>query len=821
MERTACQLRASARTALSHGPAFGAGTCYLALSLLYFWPALHTGAVPLPLMNIYLAHDAVWAVPPTPALAGGANRLLGDISGFYYPYLVFAIACLRAGTFPLWNPYLFGGLPFFAANQAAVLYPINLMCYWLGPQQFWVATGILRLVLAGEGMYLLLRRLGTNWLGALLGGGVYMFAAFNIVWLYFPIHNVAALLPLALWLIVRSITQPRASEVLALAALIAAQLFGGHPETAVLSLGICASVAGFFLVGQATWRRAGAALVLGLALGVGLATVQWLPTLALVRTSYTLAERLQATEPAQQDANFAPLGGVHHVARGNLRSWLLLVAPDLWGSPRGEQIRYWHPWRTNYNEMAGYIGLVTLPLVLVGALCGKHRRAAWCFSLLFGISLLLLYPLPGVAAIGRLPLLNIAYGMRFGLGIALSGAVLAGIGIDWLCEAEPLAFVGTMLVLLELVAISLAVAYDLWNGQRLRWALGFTPDNQTRTLIAAVFHRSNWRPLVPGIAGLLAALPLLAAARRWITPRRAVALIVPLALAELLVVGSDYNGLTFPAAIYPTTPALTWLQQRGEPLRLLNLDDTLWGNSAMTQGLQVVSGIDDLVPYAQRQFIFRGLLGIRWSAEQDILLAQTQRFADLMNVRYILAARPVVRDRPGPALRLELQAGALRVYRNATALPRAYATSTIVHAQPQSAVNVVFSPQFDPHRAVVVEAALPAVLRRGAVRLGPVPLVSYQPNRVELAPDLAAPAVVVLTDGFDPDWQVTIDGQAARLLRANGMFRGVLVPGGPHRIVFSYHPRLVLWGGLVSGSVLAACIAWAAGVAVYSRRGGL
>jgi hypothetical protein len=84
--------------------------CYLALSVVFFWPALWFGAVPLPLLNPYVT-DPVWSAFAPPGLATGTNTLLSDLSGFYYPYLAFTIASLRAGQFPLWNPYLFGRQP--------------------------------------------------------------------------------------------------------------------------------------------------------------------------------------------------------------------------------------------------------------------------------------------------------------------------------------------------------------------------------------------------------------------------------------------------------------------------------------------------------------------------------------------------------------------------------------------------------------------------------------------------------------------------------------------------------------------------------------
>src|SRR5947207_7929007 len=107
MLRSARQLCSYFRSASRHAPSLGAGACYLALCLLYFWPSVRTDTVPLPLLNAYLVQDPVWPAPRVLPLARGANLLLGDLSGFYYPYLTFTIASLHAGVFPLWNPYLF------------------------------------------------------------------------------------------------------------------------------------------------------------------------------------------------------------------------------------------------------------------------------------------------------------------------------------------------------------------------------------------------------------------------------------------------------------------------------------------------------------------------------------------------------------------------------------------------------------------------------------------------------------------------------------------------------------------------------------------
>jgi hypothetical protein len=196
-----------------------------------------------------------------------------------------------------------------------------------------------------------------------------------------------------------------------------------------------------------------------------------------------------------------------------------------------------------------------------------------------------------------------------------------------------------------------------------------------------------------------------------------------------------------------------------------------------------------------------------------VVLDWGQRLLDLMSVGYVTSSRMVVNGPRGAELPLELQDGAARLYRNDTALPRAFAASAVVQANERNAEDRAFSPTFDPHKAVVLEEAPPPGLP-GAAPVRPVAILSYTPDRVELAPELPSPSVVVLADSYDPDWRVTIDGQPTRLLRANARFRGVFVPAGAHRVVFSYQPPLVGYSALISVATLAGCL-----ICLFVKRG--
>lgn len=67
-------------------------------------------------------------------------------------------------------------------------------------------------------------------------------------------------------------------------------------------------------------------------------------------------------------------------------------------------------------------------------------------------------------------------------------------------------------------------------------------------------------------------------------------------------------------------------------------------------------------------------------------------------------------------------------------------------------------------------------------------IVSWSPDRVEIEVDSLQPGVLVLHEAFYPGWLVEVDGQPARLLRANVLFRGVEVSEGRHNVVFRFAP---------------------------------
>jgi hypothetical protein len=151
------------------------------------------------------------------------------------------------------------------------------------------------------------------------------------------------------------------------------------------------------------------------------------------------------------------------------------------------------------------------------------------------------------------------------------------------------------------------------------------------------------------------------------------------------------------------------------------------------------------------------------------------------------------------------------VYENRSAFPRAFTVSRWESATGAAAARArALSPKFDPRHAAVLEGEAAGSGHDGAVRI-----VEYSATRLLLTVEMNGPGLIVLTDTFYPGWEARIDGQAAHIHRVNGVFRGVFVEGGRHKIAMRFRPASQFWGLILSATGLTVAV----GLIVASRRG--
>ncbi len=224
-----------------------------------------------------------------------------------YAVREFGTAMIRSGHLPLWNPYIFGGMPFVGAFDGDIFYPPTLLLRLLLRADLAVTWAfILHVVLAGWFTYLWLRASGLGFAAAGIGGLAYELGG-PIASLVSPGHDgklyVSALLPLALCFILLGIRDGKRWCWPMLALTVGFAALAPHPQIFEYFL-LTAGAYALFVAAPlrpahtaASWwsravigirsvagRRLGAALA-AVILGLVISAVQFLPVAQFVAWS--------------------------------------------------------------------------------------------------------------------------------------------------------------------------------------------------------------------------------------------------------------------------------------------------------------------------------------------------------------------------------------------------------------------------------------------------------------------------------------------------------------------------------------------------------
>ncbi|MBI4066257.1 YfhO family protein, partial [Candidatus Gottesmanbacteria bacterium] len=147
------------------------------------------------------------------------------------PAKVFFSQELIQGRFPLWNPYIFSGTPFFADINLAVLHPLNLLYLALLPFRA-LTLSILVLFLVGSiGMYVLSKAIRLSSFASVTGAIVFGFSGTLIVYANnISILQVVVLVPwvIAMWIGYWAV--PSGKRLAAFVLVASLQVLSGHPQ---------------------------------------------------------------------------------------------------------------------------------------------------------------------------------------------------------------------------------------------------------------------------------------------------------------------------------------------------------------------------------------------------------------------------------------------------------------------------------------------------------------------------------------------------------------------------------------------------------------
>ncbi|MCZ7567183.1 MAG: lysylphosphatidylglycerol synthase domain-containing protein [Ardenticatenaceae bacterium] len=768
---------AGARTVVARRPRaawladVAAAALILALVALFFW--------------------RLWAPNPADRVAFP----IGDFTNQYYPLRRFVAAALASGHLPFWNPSIFGGQPGLADPQAAALYPPALLNALLwGPRFPLIALeleAVAHIALAALGMYAFIRgALELGVLPAVTGALVFAFGGYLTG---FPIEQVtilesAAWLPWLLLAIHRAANPARpqryrASRSAAGALLLGLAVLAGHPQTALYLSYVTLAYALFRLGrprrgGWRAWLRVALPLAAIFPLGAGLAAAQWLPTQAFIaessRSSLDYAFARTGLGWDELLTLFVPQLVGSNPLYGGIGALVLVLIAGLTGL--GRQQRFWLLAALASLLLALGGNSFFFDLVYLSVPGFAHVRSQERVLLLFALALAL-FAAWGMVTLDQLP---DEPTLRERLKRAVGGAerwlplLLAPLLAFWWLRALLIAgyrgdagvfdafYEGYVFFVIMLLA----------NWGLLRWLAAGGPREEQPA-------REEFSPVLPS-------------RRRSLIPagrRGAPLLLVGLLLFDLFSVNrAAHIGPPATEVLRPPQPLLDALQTAlaATPARVAVVGaPPINGNDGMRWGLPLLTGNEPL----------------RLSNTKDFLLkVEPWRQFQLLHVGYVVADRDLAAEAPALYERLAGDEGAFLVRLREPAPYAWLVGQTEILAAGRSEIRERLNdPRFDPMAVALFDEPEPAAERpvKGAVTVD-----ARAPGFIRLHTSVPAAAILVVAEPFTKGWRATIDGQPAKVRRANILNTALPLAPGEHIVTLHYEQAGWRQGLAISGASL-------------------
>jgi hypothetical protein len=702
-----------------------------------------------------------------------------DSKNQFYAFFRFLSATLRAGEWPFWNPYHYGGHPSVADPQSLVFSPVFVAWGLLDPAPTMRAFDLVvfaHLLAGGIAVAVIGWRARWPIPSSVMAAALFMFGGAASGRLqHTGIILSYSLFPIA-WLFLQHAIERRSYASATGFAIFAAAAALGRNQTALLLCAALAAAAFAEILRSAEpvrylRERSGVLLTMALT-GGALLIVPVLLTLQFAQLSNRPAESLDdALRGSLYPANLATL------AVANIF--------DTSGT-------YWGPGAATLPEVAltddseNYLFVGASPMLILlwfGISGGGAWRpgcrlmtsilAATCLFMLgrYGLFYELAFRFfPGIDLFRR------PTDASFLFGIALSflvGHALADYVREGLPRFRPISTVVTVAVTAATVAS--AIAFSARSGHAL--------DAAREALVA-------------GVIMLIAALILLSARRRR-SRLRAAALVALVGIVELLWWNtasrlnaqsrSNYAVLEAPegaeaTAIAVLEEAIAADHRRGDHPRIevLGLGGS-WQNLAMVRGWEAINGYNPL-----RIGIYDDLVSPgeeNWSISHRRFSSSFPNYnsplAQALGLTYLVMGRPLG-ELPGlaapPAPDVLLDGPLVWIYRISAALPRAFICDL-------SEAIATEANRSTPGRTISYGCP-----PRSTQPTSQVKIESARPDSVELVTMSTANGFLVLHDLYYPGWTANVDGNSAQIMPVALLFRGVLVPAGTHRVTFRFEP---------------------------------
>ena len=699
-------------------------------------------------------------------------------------FRAFGFGHLRQGHLPLWNPYIFGGAPYYGSFATGLMYPPN----WL---EFVVPSNVaynwyfaLHLYLGGLFTHFVCRARGLSPLPSLLAGTIFMFAGPFFLHVN-PGHPTVvggiAWLPLVVLALDRFTDTGRWRWLVAGAFGVAMQIYAGaqHFYLGGIVFGVYAALLTFATTGK---RR------------------QRLRPLFAYAAIYGLALLLSAAQlfPAIEAKPESARGGgvpIEFAATFSLppENLATLLSPHLFGAGRDYFGR-------NYLwEMCLFASVTGLMLALGALARSDPRRRFTATMVVVSLVLALGYHSPLFKLLYyHVPGYNTFRGAaKFSAFAVLFLAILAAVGLDQLQQRDARVARRRLIVLISAAGLILVASLLIRTGagpwvdllQRIH-ASGEGENRSIDLTDAAFAQLSGQRAGDQLLLAFAAAAILIALVWLHGHTRRAAYLIVALAALELLVFARRYIAMTDAMPPLPA-PWQTLLAANPGDYRVI-LPAERWANWGMVYGFENLYGYDSSSLSARlAEFLAFSQGRDPATGNQYLTFTKFPSYFNLLRTRFVLLpdkSRPHV-ELPDP-------------------LPHALLISDYdVEPDRDAMLARLAESTFDPRKLVLLETE-PAIKPQSGAERGRLAVTEVSTDELRIQVDAPANAILLVTDNYSRLWRATplAPGPQATydVLLANRVLRAIPLQAGKHDIRLHYEPRGVRIGFITTTLTLAA-----------------
>lgn len=671
-------------------------------------------------------------------------------------------------TIPLWNQYSGCGMPLIGDIQASVFAPVHLAL------AFFPSARTYNLILIGEigfcllGAYALGRLLTLERLPATLSCLAYTFSPYVLYYLELLSGTSQALLPALLASYVYAARCTGRLPLLAATLMTATFVLSGHPESSLY--GVTFACLLYFTVGYSRlghesssgrspvslWRNL---LKIGV-LSFGLSAPVLLPFVEFLSCgdSYKYGDGAAA---------YAPWQGLV----------LNLIQPC-------------------YGPSSPFLGAIAWLLMPLSIFAARRQRL-----LLFSLAAMALVSLSFIGRLGWLDAVLNVRPLSYLITVylipmfLLFASLMAGLGLQVLTvRRQPyLSRVYRKIFRVVGTAASIAVLVPLavfYSG------ISLSSFDFDQTLPSMHFELHSMFLNIALVVFFLVLLKLFDRAEKQ-------KIVVWSAILLNLLSSLSIARTALPIQPYfdfPKTQITDFLKQH--PGRVVSVvEHVLKPNANIVYGIPSLRVHNPLLP--ARFADFSVLCGAHLDDFRNQSYTDIADFVDLASVKYLVSQfKPL----PPRYRQIFTSSEGIAVYENARSMPEAYLVANCRLASSKAdALAMLTSTVFDPRLEVILELEKksteasfePSSLPRGQNFMQALSPRRPSPNQVVVNYSSPEPACLVLTDTFYPGWRATIDGKEAVILRANFLFRAIVVPAGDHNVSFDYDPLSFRLGSLL------------------------